>query len=119
LFEGFIKGDIFNRKAAACETHCRLCWYKGSSVSFCSTIEILTVGPVDVVYVFHVCFRKVFVYDLVITAHCTLRRVRECMVLYFVKFLPKRKTHLRKPADLVDVCVALHHPIFPAWSLKL
>jgi hypothetical protein len=25
LFEGFIKGDIFNRKAAACETHCRLC----------------------------------------------------------------------------------------------
>jgi hypothetical protein len=65
---------------------------------------------------FFMCVSEKFLYviDRVITAYCTLRRVRDYLVLYFVKFLSKRKTHLRKPADFVDVCVTLHHPIFPA-----
>jgi len=63
--------------------------------------------------------RKVSVYDLIITAHSTLRRVREFLVLGFVKFLTRRNTRLKKPAELVDVCAASHRPIFPARSARL
>lgn len=58
-------------------------------------------------------------YVRIITAQFTQRRVNECLVLNVVKFSPQRKMRLRKPADLVDVCVSSHPPIFPTSSMRL